>query len=296
MRAAAVTAAHDPFAQETIEILRAEVEGLQSELRQRDGLLAEQREASDVHFSAGEPDASTEELVRRLEELLDELQHSDERIAALEDFLRAADEANAAEREEREQLEAWVSDIERRISQREAEWQAEADAQRQRVADVTAERERLEQQLVLVSSAAGADDSRQLELDRLRARNKELQEKLAARETEAGQLKQQVQDLQHRASPEAQRVEMEDGMREERVRLAQQRAELARQRAEIAAARADLQQPPGKSPTGEPNVEDRMRALRDHLREIHDQEQEEQAQRGLSARIARLWKRLDGRG
>ena len=41
----------------------------------------------------------------------------------------------------------------------------------------------------------------------------------------------------------------------------------------------------------EPSPEDRIRALRAHLNEIHQSEQHERSQRRLSARLSRLWNR-----
>ena len=54
----------------------------------------------------------TERLVVRLEELLEELKLSDERTKTLEDLLRLCEEANLAEKEERLQVEKWLSEVE----------------------------------------------------------------------------------------------------------------------------------------------------------------------------------------
>ena len=46
-----------------------------------------------------------------MQELIEEANRSDERVAILEDLLHAAEDASRSEIEERAQLEAWVGDI-----------------------------------------------------------------------------------------------------------------------------------------------------------------------------------------
>ena len=46
----------------------------------------------------------------------------------------------------------------------------------------------------------------------------------------------------------------------------------------------------------EPSPEDRIRALRAHLNEIHQNEAQERSQRRLSARLSRLWHRSGPNG
>ena len=73
--------------QETFDILRAEVEQLQLEVAERDAQLAEalatKREAEPTL-----DEATVTNLMERLEEMLDELDRSDERTGTLEELLR----------------------------------------------------------------------------------------------------------------------------------------------------------------------------------------------------------------
>ena len=82
---------------EDINLLRGEVEQLQWELADRDQRLTELQDAHSPEppDGAGETPQleDTSKLVGRLEELLDELEQSDRRIADMEQLLRSADEA-----------------------------------------------------------------------------------------------------------------------------------------------------------------------------------------------------------
>jgi hypothetical protein len=142
------SATDDVFGQETVELLRLEVEQLQRDVAERDARLAA-FSASDASRPAEDPtrEHETEKLVERLEQLLDELGAKDERITALEDLLSAAEQVRGAETEERRQLENWLKDIEERMSQRNGERDAETERLRQRLRENTATRTRLEQQL-----------------------------------------------------------------------------------------------------------------------------------------------------
>ena len=66
-------------------------------------------------------DLVTDQVLQRMEELIEEANRSDERAGLLEEMLHAAEDATRAERDERSQLEAWLTDIERRIGSREDE-------------------------------------------------------------------------------------------------------------------------------------------------------------------------------
>ncbi len=126
----AVPGFDDPRDQE-LELLRMEVEQLRFELAERDGQSHfaggnfEDFDSNLNHESNFVDDDQTVQLVNRLEELLEELQSSDKRIRGLEELLQFSDQAAQAEQEERHQLESWVAEIEQRVSQREAESEAE---------------------------------------------------------------------------------------------------------------------------------------------------------------------------
>ncbi|MEJ7594457.1 MAG: hypothetical protein WKF77_23225 [Planctomycetaceae bacterium] len=73
------------------------------------------------------------------------------------------------------------------------------------------------------------------------------------------------------------------------MQLQTERSEIARLRQELEAERKRKQSPV----VNDDNI--KFQALRQHLNEIHVQEQKEREERKLSSRIARLWNRLDGR-
>ena len=116
----------DPFSSGDTEFLRDEIESLTVELAERDqqiSMFQQQLESGDV----GGDMEDTARLVARMEQLLDELQLADERVRTHEELLRASDDATQAEQEERRQLEAWVEQIEDRVTDREAESKAETE-------------------------------------------------------------------------------------------------------------------------------------------------------------------------
>jgi pSer/pThr/pTyr-binding forkhead associated (FHA) protein len=279
----------DPHQAEMEELLRAEVTQLQQELAEKDARLKElseliQQEGTSAIDLAG-ASAETATLVDRLEQLLDELQKKDEQQVALEEMLRAADDANRSEQEERRQLEAWVADIEERIGQRESEWQGTVQSLRRRIEELTAARDRAER--ALDEAASGDAPAAHDLVASLRERISETEQRLAQSEARCEEAERRLADAAH--SPE-QRGHAELPAREEQLALARERAELARQRAELEKERQWMQRA-----TGPDEANERMRALRQHLNEIHAKQEDERQQRSLSARLSRLWRRLEGR-
>lgn len=288
----------DPFDKETIEMLRAELELLQDELAERDAQLQQLQDGStiDLHGEAAASGETTTEsetatLVDRLEQLLDELQQSDERVGSLEEMLRLADEATLAEQDERRQLEAWVSDIEERIIQREADWTTEKESLQRQAEELRAERDRAERGLQ--ESAREGDMAVPMDglIDGLREQIERLQTQLREVESQRDALQKQVTQGEDQFSEDACRKRVEELLREERAALMQERAEFSRQRAEIERIKRDFDHERKNMPD---EVNQRVRALRMHLRDIHEQEEEERRQRSLSSRISRIWKRLEG--
>jgi chromosome segregation ATPase len=246
------------------------------------------------HEATADSSIDTAALVTRLEQLLDEAERSDERIRVMEDLLRAADEANQAEQEERRELEAWVSDIEKRIGQRESEWQAEMATLEHRLQVVTAERDQVERRLQLAASPDTAKSESDGALTQLRQQNRELDEKLQTARKLYAELEKRLAQLDDQDSPRAQQAAIEEALREERAKLAQERASVTRMRAEITAKLAEAQAVAGNRST---EIESRLRMYREHLKEIHDNEKDgrpAKVERTLSARISRIWKQLDG--
>lgn len=282
----------ESFDEETVTLLRAEIEDLQAALAQRDEQIESLAAESDsAQLATGDPldDGQTDALLARLQDLLNEAECHDERVACLEDLLQAAEEANQAEQEERAQLEAWVGDIERRIGEREAEWNAEMEALRQQVQQAFDERDRVQHQLKHVATEGSAPAAYEETLERLQQQNKSLQDELEAARKENVNLTQRIERSEN---------QQEEVLREERATIAQERAEVSRLRFELQRKMTEaesLPQPKDHHPDRE--FSDRLRTLREHLREIHEEEKHERERQrndsALSSRIGRLWKRLE---
>jgi hypothetical protein len=279
---------------ETIRLLQAEIALLQSELTERDAQLAE---AADQSFStadfAGTPDDWEDTVpADRLEQSLCELQQADQRIAELERLLCLAEEARNAAWDERQQIEAWVGDIEKRIEQWMTERRAESDLLRNQLGQSKEECERLREQLQ--RRAQGTEEAPSAQLLELQHRYAELREAFQRVESERDRLQAQLERADEDGD-QRRRADLEAALREERLQLAQQRASLARERAELESARSGLDEG-AREVAPQRDVDRRVRAFREHLREIHDEEQQENTGRGLGSRLAQLWRRLDGNG
>lgn len=280
LTAATVVAAPqiDPYADEMFELLRAEILDLQNALADRDQSPVVRSSATEVHEEAdniiSKPDS--EKLVERLEQLLLELQQRDDQIATLTELLEIAEVANRAEREERSQIDSWLRDIERRCSDREDEWLSQRTKLQAEMAAIAAERDRAEAALNANSSNVKLEAAQNV-LTSLRDTAEAQRQKLQNAEQTIAQLQRELESAKH-VQP-----------REERMQLAEERSEIARLRQELEAERQRKQNPI----VNDENL--KFKALRQHLNEIHEQEQKEREERKLSNRIARLWQRLDGR-
>lgn len=279
-----------------VELLRVEVAHLQTELADRDRELSELLDGADFGNAPAEvvDSSETEKLVDRLDQLLDELQAADQRVLSLEELLRCSEEASQAEREERLQLESWVEEIESRVVEREHEWTSRQEHLQENIAEVTRQRDAAQQRLAQ-SMHHGDDTSNdaQQHLEQLQRDNNQLNEQLA-------QARQSLAEQQNNPSPSsggddtASSDELRQQMRQNELELAKERAEIARHRSELVKMREEIERKASNIDNQDENPDVRIRALRDHLREIHEEEKEEKRQRSLSARISRLWQRLDG--
>lgn len=265
--------AADPFQDEMVELLKAEVIDLQNTLAALQDAPAER---SVAHEQESVSQEEAERLVARLEELLAELQERDEQVATLTELLEATENSQDAEQAERSQINDWLGEIENRFSQKEVEWESQRNQLQQQLEQAVAERDQAEQ-LSQADSADARLQATQEVLAGLRETAEKLQAQLLDSQTEVARLKQEA-------------ASRSGGMnREERIQLAEEKAEIARQRQELEAARHLTR-------TRENNDSAlKLRALREHLNEIHEKEQQEQEERRLSSRLSRLWKRLEGR-
>ncbi|MFG0335885.1 MAG: FHA domain-containing protein [Maioricimonas sp. JB049] len=284
---------------DTVELLKAEIAFLQTEVAERDAAIRQyellvEAPLDDDAVEAADPEVDVESLVTRLEELLDELARSDERLSAMSDLLRAAEDANEAELEQRNQIEAWVGEIERRFQERDAEWQAERESLQKKLAEVAAQRDRLEQQLG--RSAGGASEQNlEVHLKKLRQENTQLRTALDETRSEARSLAGRLEQMNAEETEARQQDVIDEALREERLQLAQERAAITRERAELARLEEQLQRD-RESMGAEGNAADqRIRAFREHLRELHESEPSRPKNSGLSARLGKLWRKLEGR-
>ena len=286
--------------QQEVELLRAEVSQLQSELAERDleltDLLADD--------SMGEPvtapieNHETERLVDRLEALLDELQLADRRTRSMDELLRAAAEAQQAELEERQQIERWLGEIESRIGRREEEWQSQNEQLLQRVGQLESEREKSRKQLSAALRSSGNQMARQVEaqLETTRNENESLRSRLQVVEQEHEQANCRLREFEEELQNGESAASLRKRLREQELEMVQERAAISRQKAELVRMRDDLERATSSSPENIQNSDVRVKALRDHLREIHDQEKEQkQSGGGFASRLTRLWSRLDSR-
>jgi hypothetical protein len=273
------------FDRETVALLQAEIEDLRAALAERD---ADHSPDSSVAFAdfASCDEEPADDVLQRMEQLIEEANRSDERVSLLEEMLHAAEDASRSEREERDQLEAWVRDIEGRIGQREDEHHAEIDVLKNRLQESVSSQERLQKQLRLASAGNGGAASKQVEemLEALQRRNRELQESLAESQKQCTLLERRL------AAAESGQDEI---LRAERATLAKEQAKVARLRYELSGKLAEIEQSSKSENVADQVNGQRIRALREHLREIHEQEKHEAKESSLVTRLAKLWKRVE---
>jgi hypothetical protein len=286
----------DAFDRDVMDLLRAEVSRLEGELAERDASIATLSERADHEQPNDSDDASSDDadaLFDRFDALLEELTERDRCVSTLEELLQAAEQATEAEREERSQFEAWIGEIERRVSEREAEWRAEEEQLRRKLQEVSTERERAEKLLVRGRGDNQMQQAEQQLLHELRQKTTDLEEQLASSEQSRHRLEQRLASANVEDFERQCQERIEEALREERLQLAEERTEFSRMRAELAREKSQAPALP-ETPERQPDeMTSRVQTLRQHLREIHEQERQEREERKFSRRIARLWKRLD---
>ncbi len=295
--------AADLFDGDLIELLKTEVAHLQQELADRDARQSVQSDAqhmaddpwSDIAPNAERPlaDQESEQLTARLDELLAELNESDHRIRSMEELVRMADEAATAEQEERRQIEAWISELEERIQNRDAERDAELDALRERIATISGERDRAEQLLRDPSARDQASAQQAALIAQLRQQAEAARGELETSRQGQAELERRLQEANVEQVEQTIQRRVDEQLREERLQMSEDRAELARLRAELARHQAELEAtlPHQQQVPDETTL--RMQALREHLRDLHHQEEEQRNERRLSRRLSRLWRRVE---
>ena len=271
-----------------------EVEQLRFELADRDAqiMVLKQQVASAKQSTVDESD--TIKLVARLEDLLEELKSSDERVQGLEELLRVSEHATMAEREERSQIDKWLSEVEKRIGQREAEAQAEIVSLTRQVQNAKRDAGVIQTQLESISSVNTDGGKKDDALAALNTQVEELRASLQeANEKNHELLKRTVsdQDIDFREKM----LEAQDELAKFRLEASQERAEMARRHAELESIRDELEMRISKPSRNSDESDSRMRALRQHLKDIHAEEKAAKAEEksnSLGGRIANLLTRL----
>ena len=288
----------DPFSSGDTELLRDEIESLTVELAEREQQLLILQQQLEAGGGGGDMDETTR-LVTRMEQLLDELQSADERIRTHEELLRFSDEATQAEQEERRQLESWVEQIEDRVAAREADGKAETERLNSRVHDLLAQQKHHEQVLEKALQqrvASGGGQSDEL-VQSLQAQVQDLQTKWQQAQEQCERLTTEQSNSTPSEGDAESVTELQQKIMQLEMDAARERAELARERAELAKMQSEIEQKCRTNNLGS-DADIRLKAMREHLREIHSEEEverENQRQRGLGGRIANLFTRIESR-
>lgn len=285
---------------DTVALLQEEIARLECELRLRD-------ELESVDFarspSTGEAEG-TEARDRRISELVTEVAEREKTIEALWEQVGILEAAEISTRNEWERLNRWVEELEQRVdrnggndpdvtSKLEASLR-EIDELRQEFArdrHTWATRRRaleeetasLQKRLEKSAQQRGPDDA-QVALERENRRLRQECHRLAAAEAMAAS----AEDF--RGQLNLSRKELEEVRREVSLLRAQLDSQRIEHEAELAAVQSQSLRERSVNSDGL-TLNERMRALREHLSELHDQEEEERRQRRLSTRISRLWTR-----
>ncbi len=295
---------------ETIALLQEEIARLEAELAARDAVLAQpsadcsDREAEVPHQ-------------RRIADLTAELAARDETVNLLLEQTRLFEEAAVAQRAEWDQLNRWVEEVERRVDGRDIsadELRSERD--QARTAAQAAEhqwetdrrawstfRDGLEREVRrlrgLLDSQHGGEHAAALreveeENRRLRAAVGDLQRTLALTgEAEEWKLRISVLESElEQANAALRRLDDErrQQCQEHEAEIAGLRSRLSRESLGAASSPASNATISDLAPPAALEPDERIRAFRQHLKDLHQREADERAKLSFSARLSRLWK------
>ncbi|MFO0888387.1 MAG: hypothetical protein U0790_04475 [Isosphaeraceae bacterium] len=302
---------------ETIALLQDEVARLEGELRARQGDEPPAPwDAAPPAPEAGEgPDGTAER-----DRLAAELGARDETITLLLEQLQLVEEAERATRAEWEQLASWVTELEDRVDRRDREEgqglsdrlagleQQLRESQTGYARDRAAwdqERRELRREIERLAEAATAAGSPKVEsppgtrMRALEAEVRELRQRCLDQEAKHHQevhgltealesARGQLEDARSQAA--AVEDERERERREYETAVASLRAQVVRASLHATGQVGNTAQPSSEASTAL-EADLRIREFRQHLREIHAQEQESRSRSGLGARLTRLWNR-----
>jgi len=314
---------------ETIALLQEEILRLESELQAREPASSSVVDfGRRVEEEAQQASQSKRE---EIEKLRTELAIREETINLLLDQIRLVEEAEAASRAEWEQLSHWVAEVEQRVErQAEAgtgQQIEELTSQQRQIDDYRSQLERerttssqdrraLEQEvhrlgslLASASRESGKPSADAEALAVLEADNKLLAKRCAELEettsTEFGTLREAAESARRElAETRRQCDQIQDERNRERreyeIAIAALRAHASRASLAAGEPTAAATATPAAKATESPKSTDnsialeadmRIRAFRQHLKEIHSHETEARNRNKLSARLSRLWNR-----
>ena len=298
--------------QDTICLLQEEIARLEDELRARNEATIEANRAH-VEERVDAIPADFRSLAR-VDQLGADLAGREETIVMLLEQNRLLEEAEEAGREEWNQLHRWVEEVERRLDGREG---SDRDVEDRLRAERSA-RESLQTEIEIDRRAWKSwRDAAENEIARLRAREAESggstqsSEGLSELESENRRLRQECLDFQKSTATVAEvgflRTKLdaargETAELERKYQLVRDELECERKRHEVemASARSRFARealarnnPASGSTSGNNDLspDERIRAFREHLRELHVDESKQKEKRGLTNRLARLWNR-----
>lgn len=276
----------------TISLLHSEIEFLQKELEERETTISEMRSHS---ASRSLEEVAVSASSNRMEDLLFELQMSDERLSNLEHELRILEELQAAEADEKRQIEAWVGDIEARIARREEESEAEIGVLRSRLERESQERVAT-QNRADATLTAGGDMQLAEELNRLRQEHEATKRKLDESTDRCRQLEQQVAEHSQSGDQAAIEARIEQALRQERLTIAQERAAISRREHDITARLKEMEahMEMESSHTKVNEVDEKFHVFREHLKELHKEDMADYRPPSMGQRLMKLWHSLDG--
>jgi hypothetical protein len=291
-------------AEDTITLLLEEVARLEAELRSRE---AEQMLPSPEKPRVDDNNPADDALRRQVAELTADLVGRDETITVLLEQTQLFEETAAAQHAEWEILHQWVDEVEQRVQGndvRDLNLEAELDAERRRGESLrqTLERERVAAAARIQALEHSAESQRQFDRSadqgtpaiELQRENHRLRQECARLEgitqAELPPLRQALDTARSEleaAKRDLLRVvdEQERERKESAAAMGELRSKLARE-----SLVNDSQTSAAARPTALTEADERIRAFREHLRELHKSEAQERANRSLSSRLSRLWR------
>lgn len=308
------TTSDDEINIDTIALLQDEIARLEAEIRSRDDArisddLTATRDAHH-HYEDVEP------FRLRVNELSNELAAREETIELLLEQARFYEDAATVQRAEWDELQRWVEEVERRMGSsdgEESEHRARLDVERNRFdglntqsqADRAAwelQRRGLEQEINRLRSLASQTPSNAAAvsaLAQLDDENRKLQKRCQSLESsatttpEVEPLRKKLAETLARfdASEVAHRRAGDEWSKEKSeltAVLAAAQGQVAREALLASTTKPQTMDTGAKSPAIE--ADERIRAFREHLQDLHRRESEERANRGgLSSRLSKLW-------